>query len=129
MDFRHTVTESWPLYLASGSADSSIRVWLLDEISTSTSSTKNATRENVPANGEGRGGEGDEGLVRRPKEVLNFSVKRYEFTLGVSTVCAQLEAVLLGHEDRVHCLRWRRQRVGFEVNLLKNNRKLYNNNI
>ena len=47
-------------------------------------------------------------LVRRPTEPLNQTVKRHEFSLGGALLSVQLEAVLLGHEDRVHCVRWRR---------------------
>jgi hypothetical protein len=43
-------------------------------------------------------------------EAVLLGVNR--LTLGApQEVCVQLEAVLLGHEDRVHCIRWRRAAV------------------
>ena len=43
------------------------------------------------------------------RSLLNQSVTRHVFSLASCQVCAQLEAVLSGHEDRVHSVRWRKE--------------------
>uniref|UniRef100_A0A7S4NR91 Elongator complex protein 2 n=1 Tax=Guillardia theta TaxID=55529 RepID=A0A7S4NR91_GUITH len=91
--------KQFPLHLATASADSNIRIWAID-------------KGKDPEAFEMRQEETTEvkdadGVVRRPKQALNLTVKHHNFSLAGQTLHAKLDAVLFGHEDRVHSVRWK----------------------
>ncbi len=106
------------LYLASGSADANIRVWsILPQGPAPARSYATDKEGGVPGEASADvGGPGAEGVgersgdglvVRRPREAVDQTVKRHMVSVGDGRMCLKLEAVLVGHEDRVHSVRWR----------------------
>ena len=122
LDLCETRAGPWGLFLASASADTNIRIWHIAP-EASVAPAPNGTGEDRVAGDCGKGalegaddaagrdeGEGEgaqESLVRRPRDSVSETVKRHRFLLGDRAVCLKLEALLVGHEDRVHSVRWR----------------------
>jgi hypothetical protein len=110
LDFQ--ASRFWPLYLASGSADSNIRVWIIQSACAPPleRDTPRPTQASVPvaaadtavlstefdSNSFTTGGGTGERLVRRPEEAVGQSVKRHVFTLGASKEVCVCNRALIG---------------------------------
>lgn len=104
MDFIHLQDPTSPnndprqiLYLATASQDKYVRIWRIEQVE------RPDTQEDALLQGSSLSKESDS---------LQLSTRSYLFHLDHSDYSVQLDAILLGHEDWVHSVRWALDRSG-----------------